>query len=95
MAWQEISAASHLSVAHLLSNICTKICWNWTTRVLLKLSLIVGWYTFLGHSVVLLTSYWGASNSKSDLRQSLWSWWFGVAVVSFVAWTKLLYIEPG
>jgi len=31
---------------------------------------------------------------------SVWSevhiiWWFGVAVTSFVAWTKLLYVEPG
>ena len=33
------------SMEYLLSNLCTKNYWNQTTTVLLKLSLVVGWYT--------------------------------------------------
>jgi len=35
-------------MTYLLGNICTKITGN--GRLLLKLSSVVGWYTFLGHS---------------------------------------------
>jgi len=36
-------------MAYLLSNICTKI--TGIGQLLLKLSLVVGWYPFLRHSV--------------------------------------------
>ena len=36
---------NHLSVAYLLSNICTKNYWNRTTTV----EVIVAWYPFLRH----------------------------------------------
>jgi len=41
--------SNHLSMAYLLSNICTKI--TGIGQLLLKLSLGVGWYPFLSHSV--------------------------------------------
>jgi len=58
MRWEFLSL-NHLPMTYLLSNICTKNYWNWTTTVKiivgLKLSLVVGWYTVLfsgWHSVV-------------------------------------------
>jgi len=36
-----------------------------------------------------------AQYTEQQVNRSLPPWQFGVAVASFVAWTKLLYVEPG
>jgi len=48
--------------------------------------------TFLGEQYTIRHSAhaWSHCKSATDLT----CWQFGVVVASFVAWTKLLYVEP-
>jgi len=40
-------------------------------------------------------STWLHSHTVIKCDATVGSWRFGIVVASFVAWTKLLYIEPG
>jgi len=61
------SISNHLSMAYLLSNMCTKI--TGIGQQLLKLSLVVGWYPFLRHSVDIPYRLVTYSMTSHDLKR--------------------------